>query len=127
MNEKVYKGFSRKNLPPFSNCIKIAYLTADCLYFLDDVEQIFNYYMSAYKDFTGQNHNQLSINTLKELIYSLPFCTDMNGVGIDLEPDDYPILIDKHFKTNYGSGCDYSMPHFMSGVIRANRYFEELY
>lgn len=127
MNDKVNKGFFRKNLPPFSNCIKIAYLTTYCVYNLDDVEQIFNYYMSAYKNFAGINHKQLTINTLKEIIYNLPLCVNMNGDAIELKPEDYPILIDKHFKTNYSTGCDYSMPHFMSGTIRANRYYEELY
>lgn len=41
----------------------------------------------------------------------------------DIEPDEYPILIQLHFKTKYRR-CDYNINHFFIGKIRELRLYE---
>ena len=48
------------------------------------------------------------------------------GRYADIEPEDYPVLIDKYFATRY-RGCDRNINHFFSGRIRELKFYEELY
>ena len=45
---------------------------------------------------------------------------------VDILPNDYPALIEAYFSQDF-KNCDYSIAHFMSGDIRALRYYEALY
>ena len=40
--------------------------------------------------------------------------------------DDWEILFDRYFRTDFGSACDYHISHCFSGKILENRYFEAL-
>lgn len=48
------------------------------------------------------------------------------GQIYDIEPEDYPDMIDAYFRQRF-ENCNYSIAHFMSGNIRVLRYYEELY
>ena len=51
---------------------------------------------------------------------------DKGGYFEDVAPEDYRVLIDKHFATKYRR-CDYNINHFFSGRIRLMRWLEEFY
>lgn len=94
----------------------------------EDVEEIFHYYFTAYEKAFKHPHKNIRLETIKNIIGKLPFCEHSGEYNhkFDLEVDDYKELIDKHFKTQYDN-CDYSISHFMSGDIRANRLYETMY
>ena len=90
-----------------------------------DVERVFNYYFSSYMKTFHKPHKNVKLGTIKELIQKLSLCEhsgEYNHV-FELDVDAYKVIIDKHFKTQYDN-CDYSISHFMSGDIRANRFYE---
>lgn len=109
----------------FKRMLKRAYWDAggNGIMTYEEVEEIFTYYIATYKKNFGKPHNYLRMETIKDIIVNLSFCEHSNGNSFDLEIDVYKELIDKHFDTIY-KNCDYSISHFMSGDIRANRCYE---
>lgn len=98
-------------------------------YFFDieEASEIFTYYFETYKNTFGESHKHIKLETLKKLILELPSCAhSANDVEFDLDVDTYIDIISQHFKTQY-KNCDYSISHFMSGDIRANRVYEVCY
>lgn len=89
---------------------------------------VFRYYFNAYRDYFGVDHPKLSNSTIKNIITAFPYVQDpeRSARDFDLEPQDYPELIKAYFKQDFDK-CNYSIAHFMSGDIRALRYYEELY
>ena len=47
-------------------------------------------------------------------------------ITMDIDPDCYEDMIDKHFRTRYRN-CDYNINHFFSGRIRVLRFYETCY
>ena len=45
---------------------------------------------------------------------------------MDIDPDCYEDMIDRHFRTRYRN-CDYNINHFFSGRIRELRFYETCY
>ncbi len=93
-------------------------------YNLSEVIEVFMLYYSAYQRHLGQHHPQLKNEDVLEIIGKIPSCTSNEGDRIDLDVSVYEAVIEKHFEADYQGQCDYSMIHFMSGQIRALRYFE---
>lgn len=94
---------------------------------LEDCIDVFRYYYRQYEAIFHKDHPRLKNKTIREIIEKLPYTTDELDRDIDLDPDMYPTLINSYFDQDFGPGCDYSIQHFMSGMIRALRYYEELY
>ncbi len=94
----------------------------------EDVEEIFYFYFATFQKTFDKPHKNVKLITIKDILEKLENCehSEENGGSFDLDADTYKVLIDKHFKTQY-SNCDYSISHFMSGNIRANRYYETSY
>jgi len=103
-----------------------AYKETDITMSYEEVEGIFEHYFDVFEETFGEHHKNIKLETIKNIIEKLSFCEHSSGRWFDLEIDDYKILIDQHFKTRYDN-CDYSISHFMSGYIRANRLYETIY
>lgn len=71
----------------------------------DKAYEIFIYFFRAYCAKTGYEHPFLSKDNIRRLIEAMPVADD-GGIGIELEPDDYPYLIDQYFRTEF-TNCDY--------------------
>lgn len=94
-------------------------------YSLEDILSVFHYYFEKYEEYTGKAHSPIRANQIVHIIQVMPWA-DGEGREIDLEPFCYPVLIDKHFQTQYRH-CDYNINHFFSGRIRELRFYEEIY
>ncbi len=94
---------------------------------LQDCINVFSYYYQRYDEIFQRKHPRLKNKTIRAIIKKLPYVLDDLNRDIDLYPESYPKLIDAYFEQDFGPDCDYSIQHFMSGVIRALRYYEEEY
>ncbi len=91
-------------------------------YSFEEVLQVFQYYFETYELIFGEAHPMISIDQIARIITKMPLISDDSIIV----PEDYKIIIDQHFITNY-QHCDYNINHFFSGRIREMRYFETLY
>lgn len=88
---------------------------------------VFRYYYRRYKQIFDVDHPNLSDRTIGQIIEALPYANRPDySDEIDLLPEDYPALIEAYFYQEFDR-CNYSIAHFMSGDIRALRYYEALY
>lgn len=98
----------------------------DCKYTFEQVMWVFEYYFKTFESECGYAHPMISIPQICRIIDTMPAIQE-NGVDmVDVEPEEYSVLIDQHFVTEYRN-CDYNINHFFSGNIRALRYYEVLY
>ena len=65
---------------------------------------------------------------VERIIREMPYIdeTDKLNSTMDIDPDCYEDMIDKHFRTRYRN-CDYNINHFFSGRIRELRFYETCY
>ena len=108
----------------FSVCerqIRKQYPHCCCSWDIQDVIDVVKYFTDAYQFYIYQSHPFMSNATIARVIEALP--QDANGM--DYDPDDYvgDGLIYQYFHTEFNH-CNYSMLHFLSGDIRANRMCE---
>jgi hypothetical protein len=101
---------------------------SDFTFSLSDCIKIFRYFYTAYYDNFHKDHPHLKNSTIKEIIEMFPYSESPTDYGyiFDYEPAEYPAMIDAYFKQSF-KNCNYSIAHFMSGQIRALRFYEELY
>lgn len=96
---------------------------------LEDVLGIFRYYFETYELVFGEAHPMISLNQAASIIEKMPYMLDESEFGglsgDELDPEQYPTLIDQHFATNY-KNCDFNINHFFSGFIRNYRFFETM-
>ena len=90
----------------------------------NEVLQVFHYYFETYELIFGIAHPMISIEQITRIIEKMPFINE--DCDIIMTPEDYQVIIDQHFITEYRD-CDYNINHFFSGRIREMRCFETLY
>lgn len=101
------------------------------LYDLDEALSVFYAYFSAFERYMGKPHPPIRAEQIERIIENMPYF-DMKVTFdqfaddqiVELLPEDYPALIDKHFATRYRH-CDYNINHFFSGRIREMKWYEE--
>ena len=93
---------------------------------LEDCIDVFRYFYRQYSLIRQEDHPRLKNKTIREIIEKFPLTDNEYGEPIELTPDMYPTLIDAYFDQNFPD-CDYTIQHFMSGMIRTLRFYEELY
>ena len=100
----------------------------DSPYSLAEVLEVFRYYFEQYEAYTGAPHPPIRANQIERIIREMPYIDETDKVNstMDIDPDCYEDMIDKHFRTQYRN-CDYNINHFFSGRIRELRYFETYY
>ena len=81
--------------------------------------EIFRYYYMMYKQKTGNHHPRLNDKTMTDTLNN--FISGSDEVS-EHDVDTYEMLIDEHFKNNYGMNIDWSIRHFMTEDIRNMLY-----
>ena len=101
---------------------------ADSPYSLAEVLEVFRYYFEQYEAYTGAPHPPIRAVQIERIIREMPYIdeTDKAHSTMDIDPDCYEDMIDKHFRTQYRN-CDYNINHFFSGRIRELRFYETCY
>lgn len=97
-------------------------------YSLEDALSVFQYYFKKYEEHTGRPHPPIKASQIVRICQDMPYISQACSGGryADIEPEDYPTLIDKYFATKYRN-CDRNINHFFSGRIRELKFYEELY
>ncbi len=103
----------------------------DTPYNIQDALGIFRYYFEKYEAYSGMPHPPINARQIARICRIMPFfeCPSaglINRQTPDIEPEDYPAIIDRHFKTKYRH-CDFNINHFFSGRIRELRFYEAVY
>ena len=105
------------NLQDF--CLKL--LETDNLKNISEIDlQCVKYYVEKYEEVMGKEHPYYRISVWGNQIATIR--DGENGQVYDVE--DIISMIDKHFETEYGWKCDYSILHFNTGGIKKNRFYE---
>ena len=99
-------------------------------YSLDEVPDMFSYFFQCYEDIMGEPHPGIRREQIENIIQLMPY-SSRDGCGfdcktIDFSPEDYPVMIDAYFETEFYD-CNYRINHFFSGQIRELRFYEETY
>ena len=101
---------------------------ADSPYSLAEVLEVFRHYFEQYEAYTGAPHPPIRAVQIERIIREMPYIdeTDKANSTMDIDPDCYEDMIDRHFRTQYRN-CDYNINHFFSGRIRVLRFYETCY
>ena len=82
--------------------------------------EIFRYYYMMYKQKTGNPHPRLNDKTMTDVLNN--FISGSDEV-MECDTELYEMMIDKHFKNNYGMDIDWSIRHFMTEDVRNKLYY----
>lgn len=103
------------------------------MYSTEDMVSILRRYFDRYREFTGHPHPKISEEQLSKIVEIMPYFREVSpeirkilggkDPGPDILPEEYPEIIEQHFRTNYRN-CDYNINHFFSGKIRELRLKE---
>lgn len=95
------------------------------IYSLQEIKNIFSYFYKKYKTKTSKEHPGLSEKKIMYIIGLMPYFsiqTEENQGEFDINPGEYPQMIDLYFKCrSFQAECDYQILHFFSGKIRMMR------
>lgn len=101
---------------------------SDDIWSLGNVLDLFRYFYRTYKAKFKRDHPHITTDTIRGIIQDIPeACDEETGMSVEFCYDDYPPMIRKYFKSDFGEGCDYTIQHFMSGKIRYIKYYETQY
>lgn len=92
----------------------------------DDVLEVIWYFTETYKECMGEIHPHFTQSYMIKVAKKFQEeVFDVNGQYTDVpfDPELYRQLIDSYFNTEF-YGCDYRLPHFLDGNIRAYRMLE---
>ena len=116
------------NFNTFSAFARMAYdELAYSPYSFEDVLKVFHEYFWKYKHFRKTDHPIIKSEQINHIIKIMPYFddspSDYDDDEIDIEPQEYRAMIQRHFETQY-KNCDYNINHFFSGKIRRLRFYE---
>ena len=95
-------------------------------YTLDEVLSVFRYFFQGYEIVTGERHPSIRREQIARIVETMPYIDQNHRGSADIEPEDYPCLIDAYFRTDFRN-CNYRINHFFSGQIRELRFYEQIY
>lgn len=93
---------------------------------LAEALDVFRRYFQEYERCRGEPHPPIRLEQIRAIMEEMPGVMDGHDRYIDLDPEDYPAMIERHFHTRYRH-CDYNINHFFSGRVREMRYYETCY
>lgn len=93
---------------------------------LEEVIGIFKYFIQKHDEYCDFEHPVLSNDSIVEILQNLEFCVNAEGDQMELSYEDYPPMIDFYFDQSF-KNCDYSIKHFMSGLIRSICLYKSRY
>ena len=103
----------------------------ESIYTEDEAFSVFRYYFTAYKRTFGIDHPHIRKQQIERIVELMPYWKEQNPNYSDgqdvLEPEEYQVLIDCHFQTDYAGKINYNINHFFSGRIRELLYYKFLY
>lgn len=116
------------NFDSLAPIVAEVYEEVDTSYTLQDVLAVLRYFLAAYEFHRGEVHPNIRRGQLRRIIRAMDTyeLDGLIGGQPDVDPDDYPALIDAYFETSFPR-CDYRINHFFSGKIRALRAFESVF
>lgn len=79
------------------------------------------YYCEQYERYMGKHHPKMRNNHYETVIRNIVYN------DYDFMFEDFELMIDKHFVTDYGEEIDYNMLHFFTDGILENRMYETCY
>ena len=82
--------------------------------------EIFRYYYMMYKQKIGNPHPRLNDKTMTDTLNNFIMGSDEVS---EHDVDTYEMLIDEHFKNNYGMDIDWNIRHFMTEDVRNMLYY----
>lgn len=85
---------------------------------------VLRYYFRQYLYNVGKEHPHLNNENLKKCCIKINLGTD---VVFDMDSEAWEVLIDQHFKTDYGVNQDWNINFFLCDDVLNNRYYETLY
>ena len=97
-------------------------------YSLEETLNVFRYFFEKYEEVRGEPHPPIRASQIVRIMLDMPYeeQRDRWGSIVDMDPDCYTMLIDKYFQTPF-KNCNYLITHNISGRIRAQTFFEELF
>ena len=112
----------------FTRVCTQAYKEVPTPYTLQEVLGVFKYFFDSYREEMGEDHLPIYKAQIARIIHAMPYYDKPpdNPVCADIDPEDYPILIDAYFRTPFRN-CDYRIYNFFSGEVRTLRMYEKLY
>jgi len=86
--------------------------------------EVIEHYLERYHFYQSKSHPNLKAHQWQTVIDELYYgeCNKPDGYE-EFSGHELKYIIDEHFKTKYDN-CDYNILHFISGQIRALRYYE---
>ncbi|MBA4416488.1 MAG: hypothetical protein C0392_01050 [Syntrophus sp. (in: bacteria)] len=124
---KGYKGVSGVRPPPETRC-PLSFEQYKKNFKPDNKEavKVIDYFLSERKKLEStkglRDHLPLKPEMWEEILSEILSAGDQ-----DISFKDHEIIIPQYFKTEFQPGCDYSIVHFNSGSVKANRYYETVY
>lgn len=85
--------------------------------------EIISYFLNKYQKIRLREHRELTKEQIRSVVLNLPYTTQ-NEITPNIKGEDYRKMIDRYFETEYQTGCNYQIFHFMSGNIRAKKMQE---
>ena len=95
-------------------------------YTLKEYRAVFRYFFDRYEQERGEKHPPIKWAQTLKIMEAMPYIDRteyVHGDYRDIEPDEYPAIIDKYFDTPF-KRCDYRINHFFSGDVRTMRIYE---
>ena len=97
-------------------------------YAAEEIEAIFHCFFTKYREYRERDHPEdITAEQYEDYILLLPYesLRDLRESKPKVfKSSDYPGMIERYFKTQYWSGCNYKIHHFMSGRIRKQKLLE---
>ena len=96
-------------------------------YTIQETAAVFQLYLELFEASTGGVHPPIGKTQVRRIAAKMPYfegSTISENRPADILPEEYPLLIAQHFKTQYHPGCDYRAFHFFSGRVRWLRWCE---
>lgn len=137
-NSGTYTNITPKNTPKIENNNKAFFRGKNGNGFVDnlstDAREVYDYFIHSYIKNKREGHppvNEEIVDKLNDILESgYIYDYDMER-DLMLSKEDFPVLIDLYFATNYplenGGYADHRIWHFLSDGVLKNLYYKELY
>ncbi|APH07200.1 hypothetical protein [Bacillus weihaiensis] len=85
-------------------------------------------FVSLYEEYRGERHPKLTFEQWEKSREEMLYVVDNSmGKDFDLDLEDEVDLMRSYFETDYKEGCNYSILHYISGDLRAIRYYDVIH
>ena len=89
----------------------------------DECMSVFKSFFERYEEYIGVPHPPIKASQIQRFCLDMPYIFDNLGRTTDLEPADYPAMIDDYFATMRTTRVNANINHFFSGRIREIAFY----